>query len=73
LAQHSHELLLTGSDDLLFAPKDPMWLMKSLQDKPHGYTLKGVGFPSCCLRADVKRVDKDVVDKGSKLQATRNF
>jgi len=50
-----------------------MWLMKSLQDKPHGYTLKGVGFPSCCLRADVKRVDKDVVDKGSKLQATRNF
>jgi len=38
--------------------------MKALQDKPYGYTLKGVGFPSYCLGADIKRVDKDVVDKG---------
>jgi len=41
-----------------------MWLMKALQDKPHGYTLKGAGFPSYHLGADIKRVDKDVVDKG---------
>jgi len=41
-----------------------MWLMKALQDKPHSHTLKGVGFPSYYLGADVKRVDKDVVDKG---------
>jgi len=51
-------------DDLLFASKNPMWLMKALQNKPCGYTLKGVCFPSCHLGADVKRVDKDVVDKG---------
>jgi len=59
-----YEHLCTWVDDLLFASKDPMWLMKALQDKPYGYTLKGVGFPSCYLGADNKRVDKDVVDKG---------
>jgi len=58
------EHLCTWVDDLLFASKNPMWLMKALQDEPHGCTLKGVGFPSCCLGADIKRVDKDVVDKG---------
>jgi len=41
-----YEYLCTWVDDLLFASKDPMWLMKALQDKPYGYTLKGVGFPS---------------------------
>jgi len=45
-----------------------MWLMKALQDKPYGYTLKGVGFPSYYLGADIKRVDKDVVDKLSQTQ-----
>ena len=41
-----------------------MWLMKALQDKPYSYTLKGVGFHSYYLGADIKRVDKDVMDKG---------
>jgi len=59
-----YEYLCTWVDDLLFASKDPMWLMKALQDKPYGYTLKGVGFPSYYLGADIKRVDKDVVGKG---------
>jgi len=40
-----------------------MWLVKALQDEPCGCTLKGVGFPSCCLGADIKRVGKDVLNK----------
>ena len=37
--------------------------MEALQKKC-GYTLKGVGTPEYYLGADIKRVDKDVVDKG---------
>jgi len=33
-----YEYLCTWVDDLLFASKDPMWLMKALQDKPYSYT-----------------------------------
>ena len=58
-----YEYLCTWVDDLIFASKDPMWLMEKLKTK-YGYTLKGVGAPEYYLGADIKRVDKDVIDKG---------
>jgi len=58
------ECSCTWVDDLLFASKHPMWLMTALQDKPHSCTLKGVGFPSCHLGADIKRMANDGVDNG---------
>ena len=58
-----YEHLCTWVDDLIFASKNPMWLM-NLLEKKYKYTLKGVGSPEYYLGADIKRVDKDVVDKG---------
>ena len=57
-----YEYLCTWVDDLIFASKNPMWLMEKLE-KDYGYTLKGVGSPEYYLGADIKRVDKDL-DKG---------
>ena len=58
-----YEYLCTWVDDLLFASKNPMWLMEQLEKK-YGYVLKGVGAPEYYLGADIKRVDKDDVDSG---------
>ena len=58
-----YEYLCTWVDDLIFASKNPMWLMETLQSK-YKYTLKGVGAPEYYLGADIKRVDKDVIDSG---------
>ena len=58
-----YEYLCTWVDDLLFASKNPMWLMDQLQKKC-GYVLKGVGTPEYYLGADIKRVDKDDIDSG---------
>ena len=58
-----YEYLCTWVDDLMFASKNPMWLMEKLEKK-YNYTLKGVGAPEYYLGADIKRVDKDVVDNG---------
>ena len=59
-----YECLCTWVDDLIFASKDPMWLMKALETPKCGYQLKGVGAPECYLGADIKRVDKGPHDKG---------
>jgi len=56
------ECLCAWVDDMLFASKNPMWLMEELKKK-HEDVLKGVGSPTCCLLSDMKRVDKDVHDK----------
>ena len=58
-----YEYLCTWVDDLIFASRNPMWLMKQLENK-YGYKLKGVGAPEYYLGADIKRVDKDEHDKG---------
>ena len=58
-----YEYLCTWVDDLLFASRNPMWLMERLEKKC-GYKLKGVGSPEYYLGADIKRVDKDVHDDG---------
>ena len=58
-----YEYLCTWVDDLIFASKNPMWLMKALEEKCN-YKLKGVGVPEYYLGADIKRVDKDTVDNG---------
>ena len=59
-----YEYLCTWVDDLIFASKNPMWLMEKLQTQKYGYKLKGVGKPECYLAADILlRVDKDEHDK----------
>lgn len=59
-----YEYLCTWVDDLLFASKDPMKLMRNDLQNKYKYTLKGVGAPEYYIGADIKRVDKEVHDKG---------
>jgi len=59
----TYEYLCAWVDDILFASKNPMWLMEELKNK-YKYVLKGVGSPTYYLGSDIKRVDKDVHDKG---------
>ena len=58
-----YEYLCAWVDDILFASKNPMWLMEELKNK-YKYVLKGVGSPTYYLGSDIKRVDKDIHDKG---------
>jgi len=58
-----YEHLCAWVDDILFASKNHMLLMEELKNK-HKHVLKGVGSHKYYLGSDIKRVGKDIHDKG---------
>ena len=48
-------------DDVMIFSKDPMSIMKKLQD---AFTMKGVGAPQCYLGGDVKALDMQWAKEG---------